>query len=250
MPESNSLEADSFAPAFSIDDRYDIGGMLLLPDPLCDGGVEASANARSSFWSWRTASYDVASEGAGPSSWLSDFAKNYGQMWIRYAFTALFFGVVCNGIFGIPLYQVVDVNLALLLTWIAFIGGLLVIILALEVFNGEFRDAVATLLYLAAFTFLPFGAITGYMVYGWLGGGPVSDASFVYEGFMAIFINGYKYVSGFIDVFGAIEVKETAQGAISTINSDTVLRWTQIVGGGLAAVDIVARWSRRQATRR
>jgi len=243
MPASNTLEPDNFAPDFSIDDTFDSDDLLPLPDAISGGETEASADAGArSWWSWRTASYDDADEGAGAPGWLSNFAKNYGQMWLRYALTALFFGVVCNGIFGIPLYQVVDVNLALLLTWIAFVGALLVFILALEIFNGEFRDGLVTLLYLAAFTFLPFGAITGYMVYGWLGGGPVSEASFVYEGFMSIFTTGYKYISGvFGDVFGAIEIKETAQGAISTINSDTLLKWSQIIPPAIAVIEFVLR---------
>ena len=244
MPESN------FEPTCSVDDNA-----FALDDML--PGIEtfetetvaeaASADARGGFWSWRAATYDDADEGADAPSWLTNFAKNYGQMWLRFAATALFFGVVCNGIFGIPLYQVVDVNLALLLFWIAITVGLLLIVFAIEVFNGDFRDALVTLLYFAAFVFLPFGAITGYMVYVWLGGGPVSDASFVYEGFMGIFTTGYTYVSAFVgDVFGAIEIKKTAQGAISTINSDTLLKWSQIMGGSIAVIDFVARVVRRQ----
>jgi hypothetical protein len=250
MPESDTLEPDNFAPEFSIDDAFDVDDMLPLSDSFSDGETETSAEAGSGFWSWRTASRtDTATRESGGAAWLGQFFKNYGQTWVWYAFTALFFGLVCNGIFGIPLYQVVDVNLALFLTWVAVMGALLVLILVLEVVNGEFRDALVTLLLLAAYMFLPFGAITGYMVYAWFGGGEVSNASFVYEGFMAIFVRGYAFLNTQVgDIIGAVEIKDTAQGAVSTINSDVVLRWTQIVAGVIAAVDIIWRWITRAAS--
>lgn len=169
--------------------------------------------------------------------------KSYGVTWLRDVMIAFFVALICNGIWGVPLYQVVDVTLALSLTSTAVVAALLAMILVYEVFNGLLRGALESLVYLAALAFLPFAAITGYMIYGWLGGGDVTTASFVYKIFVGLFVKGYTVVAGvFGDVFGAITQKQTETGVVSAVDVPLLLQWTMAVSAAIAALDKIAKW--------
>lgn len=200
---------------------------------------------------WAATAYDVDDIEEELPSLLSRVTKGYWIQWAYYVFVSLFFALICNGLYGIPLYQVVDVNLALFLTWVAVLATLLAVGLIFELAKGDFTNAFEALLYIALLAFLPFGAITGYMIYGWLGGGQITNASFVYDGFIGIFTKTYQYLSlvnG--DVLGAIQVEETAKGIVKSVNTDLLLQWTQIAAGSLAAADVLVRWIRGRSPTR
>ena len=211
-------------------------------DSDVERGRDRPGSTLAMLTSWMTTAHAAdVDRGSSSSSVLS--MRAYGRTWVYYVFAALVIALICNGIFGIPLEQVVDVNLALFLSWVAIIAGGMVIIMAFEVVNGDFRGAFESLLYIAAFVFLPFGAITGYMIYGWFGGGAVGD-SFVYNGFLGLFVKGYTRIATVIgDVLGAVTVAPNEHGVDEAkTNANIILTWTQVAAGGLAAIDIVLGW--------
>jgi hypothetical protein len=174
----------------------------------------------------------------------SEGLVSYGISWISFVVSATFIALISNGIFGIPLYQVVDVQLSLFLTW----AGLLAIVWALfavyDLYHWDLSEVLSDLLHVLAFALLPFGAMTGYALYGWIGGMQVHGASFVFDGYFGIYKDTFIIIATQIsNLMGALSASEVTKGGTLTIDTDALLKWTQIVAGSLAALDVLRRWT-------
>ena len=179
---------------------------------------------------------------------LAAALRGYGATWVYYVILSLVFASICNGLWGVPLWQVVDVNLSLFLTWVAFMAALGVFAFAVDLSQGDLSSALANILFIVLLALLPFGVITGYMIYAWLGGGQVTNASFVYDAFLNLFVQGYQYLAGlFGDVLGLIATTESNGVVKPSVNVPGLQIWIQVITAGIAAADIFYRyWSRRQ----
>lgn len=180
---------------------------------------------------------------------LASVVGGYGATWIYYVLLSLVFASICNGLWGIPLWQVVDVNLALFLTWMAVMAVLGLFAIAVDLSQGDLKLALANVVYIVLLALLPFGVITGYMIYAWFGGGQVTNASFVYDAFLNLFVRGYAYVATlFGDALALMTKVQTSGGSSETaVNVPALQMWIQIVTAAVALGDILYRWWRRRA---
>lgn len=243
MPDDSNHD-HQYADDFSI-----VGDALNTIDADFDAAGERHTSALATLSTWTTTRHAVAASFAGESSFV-DWAKDYGRSWGRQVIIALVIAAVCNKIWGIPLYQVVDVNLSLSLSWAALYAAALALILAYEIFNGLFRGALESLILLAALALLPFGAILGYMIFSWLGGEEVTSKSFVYQLYVGVFARGYSYLSALInwDIFGVISERKNDVGVtVTTVNAAALATWIGIISGTMAIINYALNWMRRAA---
>jgi hypothetical protein len=152
----------------------------------------------------------MANGSAGGLSRSSAFAswavvmQDFARAWFSYGLLAVIMAGITHGIFHIPLWQVVDVILALFLFYVAFVGSLSLIAFFLDIVGGEVMVSVSRLISIALLPLLPMGAILGFLAYGFFVEESF-DASFVYQGFTGLFVQGYALVvSGAGDVLGLV----------------------------------------------
>jgi len=176
------------------------------------------------------------------SSWwlafLTAVLQMYGLIWLNYLAGALIVAFIANGIFGIPLWQIVDVNLSVFLVFMGLQAAWNVARLLVDIVSGDGMSAIIHLLLTFMFAFLPFGVIAGYMIYGALGGGPVSGKSFVFDGFITMLAQGYQQLASVIgDFLGIIKEASTVKG-VSEMKVDLASfeRIATIVGSVATAV--------------
>lgn len=163
-------------------------------------------------------------------------AHDFARAWLSYFVMAVIIAGVTHGVFHIPLWQVVDVMLALMLFFVAFVASLTVITMCLDLAGREFMVALARVIGLVLLIFLPFGAILGFMAYGFFAETEFESSSFVYKGFVALFANGYAIVSGVTgDFLGVIRTTGSAVAATPMLDQSRLLTFAQIASAALAA---------------
>lgn len=172
------------------------------------------------------------------------FWSSYSKQFIRETIMGLIIGFVCNGLWGIPLYQVVDVNLAISISVLALIVVLLVFVFLMEIAQGKWWDALDSTIFILTSAFLPFGAVLGYMIYGWLGGGDVTSASFVYKTYVGFFGSIYEVVAVSTgDVFGwIVERKNEAGELVSQVDMTLVREWVPIIASAATILNFLREW--------
>lgn len=155
--------------------------------------------------------------------------QNFGRAWLGYALTALVIACITNGIYGIPLWQVADVTLALMLFFVGLIASLTVMAGIIDIVGGEIGVALARIIGLALLVFLPFAAISGYVVYGWLGGGSIAGTSFVYDGFVGLLLHAYELLAKSAgDFLGVIATVKTPEGSATKTDLNRLLDYVMI----------------------
>lgn len=178
---------------------------------------------------------------------FSALLQVYGYVWLRFVVTAVIVAAIANGIFGIPLWQIVDVNLSVFLFFVGLYVAWNIARLLADILRRDLASAIAHLILIPMLALLPFGVIAGYMIYGVLGGGEVAGASFVYDGFVNMFAQGYKQLAGVVgDFFGAIKEVKTSKGLTPTVDLATLAQAAGIVGGLATAVGVWLRWQERR----
>jgi hypothetical protein len=211
--------------------------------PLDDEGrpsarrLGAALATTMSFATFAQASHRAGRSQGQTASPQTAFMSAYTLQFVREMIVGIIVGLICNGIWKIPLPQVVDVNLALSLSLLVLTLLGLVVVFFLELFNAMWRGALETLVYISTAIFLPFGAIVGYIIYGWLSGAePIADSR-VYSIYIGYFAAAYGFLAeSFGDVLGAIEQTKDAAGEMqSTVNMQLIKEWVPILAA-LAAI--------------
>jgi hypothetical protein len=122
----------------------------------------------------------------------------------------MFGAAVANGLYSVPFYQVVNVNLSVSVfmayAGVALSGIALIVCVLTGAWRGAFSSVVGVLLSLL----LPFAPIAAYQVYGWLGGLAVSGDSFVYDNFMSLFATAAKAIAS---TFGQLTIELPKPGS-------------------------------------
>lgn len=139
----------------------------------------ANGSARGQYRSSPFASWAVV---------LQDFAR----AWFSYGVLAVIMAGITHGIFHIPLWQVVDVILALFLFYVAFVGCLSLIAFFLDIVGGELIVSLSRVISIALLPLLPMGAVLGFLAYGFFVEEGF-DTSFVYQGYVGLFADGYGW---------------------------------------------------------
>jgi len=142
---------------------------------------------------------------SGPFASWALVMQDFARAWFSYGLLSVIMAGVTHGIFHIPLWQVVDVILALFLFYVAFVGCLSLIAFFLDIVGGEVIVSVSRLISIVLLPLLPMGAVLGFVAYGFFVEESF-DASFVYQGFTGLFVQGYSLAVATVgDVLGVMK---------------------------------------------
>lgn len=177
------------------------------------------------------------------ASWalvMQDFAR----AWFSYGLLAVIMAGVTHGIFHIPLWQVVDVILALFLFYVAFVGCLSLIAFFLDIVGGEVIVSLSRLISIALLPLLPMGAVLGFLAYGFFVEESF-DASFVYQGFTGLFVQGYALAVTMVgDVLGVVKAAGQAGAHGVSIDREQLIFIAQVASVLVAAAGFAIGRSR------
>jgi len=175
--------------------------------------------------------------------------NGYSTVFVNNLFSAALFAFACHYLWGLPLAQVVDVNLAFFL----FTTGVLILFyaffLAQSLASGEWYGALFWLVLAVLSALLPFAAILGFGLYGWLlSENWAADAS-VYQSYVGVFADGHQWVYGRAgDVLGLMTVDTNASGIdVPKVNTDLLVQWAQITAAAVAIFEFVLKRMARAA---
>jgi|CXWL01.1.fsa_nt_gi hypothetical protein len=135
----------------------------------------------------------------------------YAASWLFNFLVAMAGAIIANGVFAVPLYQVVNVNLSiacfvaivlLALYGVGFLAG---------IFTGQFGVLSVVLFGSLLAILIPFAPIAAYQIYAWLGGLSIASQSFVYDDFMATFSSSAKTIASWL---GQLSVQQPAEGTL------------------------------------
>lgn len=175
-------------------------------------------------------------------SLLSEPLKNYAYNWLFAFVFAMVGALVCNGVFGVPLYEVIDANLSLVLFVVMVALCLLVIRVATLLIDGELVEAVLLFIFTIVYSFMPFASVFAYSLYGYAGGHPVPGTSFVYDGFMDVALGIYagvaSAVSSMVIGIGGARIAEYA-GYLPHTNE--MPQWISAI---VMLLSLITRWVR------
>lgn len=107
----------------------------------------------------------------------------FAGLWFISFILALGSAIIANGIWGVPLFQVVNSSLSVSLFFVYLLMALTIIGIFFSVMGGNFNSTGELLIILVIYALLPFGAISAFALYAWLGHFKLEDA-FVYNDFM------------------------------------------------------------------
>ena len=182
----------------------------------------------------------------GPFAYWALVLKDFGQAWLAYGIVSLLFAGITHGIFHIPLWQVVDVILALFLFFICFFGSLSFIAGCLDLTRGEIVMAMGRVINIAMLPFLPIGAVLGFLAYGYVVEQDFETASFVYAGYMGVFADAYHLLSTLWGDFLALmkPVRDAAGVETIAVDKARLVLLVQIASVVLAAAGFLISRSR------
>ena len=140
----------------------------------------------------------------GPFAYWGLVLKDFAQAWLTYGVLAILIAGVTHGIYGIPLWQVRDVILALFLFFIGCVASLSLIACCLDLTRAEVVLALGRLINIAMLPLLPFGLVLGFVGYGFIADQSFAKESFVYAGYVGVFADAYLLASAFAGDFLAL----------------------------------------------
>ncbi len=227
--------ANDIADAFILEDR-------LEPEASDNGKTFAASLA--AWGAWLGVRHAAADSSSGSGFWSA-----YSGQFVSQMVAAFVIALVCNAFWKIPLYQVVDVNLALSLSYLALVIAALSIIFFLELANMMWRGALETIFYISTAAFLPFGLVLGFMIYAGLSSQEATSGSVVYKTYVGLFGTAYTWLASITgDMFGLIkETKNTAGEIIKQVNTDMLKVWVPILAGAATVANVVRDFVRSSA---
>ena len=180
--------------------------------------------------------HDVAHAAEGPFAYWGLVLKDFAQAWLTYGVLTIVIAGITHGIYGIPLWQVSDVILALFLFCVGFVGSLSLIACCLDLTRAEFVLALGRLINIAMLPFLPFGMVLGFLGYGFISGEAFVKESFVYAGYVGVFADAYVLASTFAGDFLAVLKPDTSVAGATgmVVDSERLVFLAQIASVLLA----------------
>lgn len=157
-------------------------------------------------------------------------------IWIGNFVLSLFSALVANGIFAVPIYQVINTTVALTLFWIY--AGLIFVAIALVVslVTLKFGSLLEALVLLGIYVCLPFASIWAFSFYAWIGHLKV-DGVFVSTDYINQVGGVVRFVAGLFK--GIWPSFNKAAGSIST---DNMMTWLQMIAALATIVGFFKGW--------
>jgi hypothetical protein len=162
----------------------------------------------------------------------------YAVSWIFNFVVALLGALIANGIYNVPLFQVVNVNLSVALFFAFSMAAIQAVLLVYSVVTVSISRVVGTIVGIVLALLVPFASIAAYQVYAWLGGLSVSGESFIYDEFMSMFAAVMKEVAVTFGQFTAQkQLPELEQGAgdlLFGLRLQTIEVWASLLAALLS----------------
>jgi hypothetical protein len=157
----------------------------------------------------------------------------FASIWIINFLLSLFTALVANGIFAVPIYQVINTMLACMLFWV-YAGLIFVAIaLALSLVTFQFSNLLQAFVLLIFYVFLPFASIWSFSLYSWLGHLKL-DGAFVSTDYI-------NQVGGVLR-FAAGLLKGIWPGVNTAVSNDNMMRWLQIMAAVATILGLFKGW--------
>lgn len=127
------------------------------------------------------------------------FWKVFVYMWAAQFGLTLASALIANGLFAVPIHQVSNTIVAILLFWvylamtIGAIGALILLFAAVR--ELEFSPLLAAFLILISYALLPFASILAFSLYAWLGHLKL-DGAFVSADYIKHIVGALRFVAG------------------------------------------------------
>jgi hypothetical protein len=128
------------------------------------------------------------------SALLTQFAQGALYFWLFYFLTAMVSSVIANGIFGVPLWQIVDADFSVLLFVLALSCAAVTLALVMNLIARELAAAFFCLLLLILYAGQSTASAAAYLLYGYFDGAHLAGTSFVYDGYA----NAVTVVAGWV----------------------------------------------------
>ncbi len=149
----------------------------------------------------------------GEESALPSFGgafQTYAYSWVFNFAISIMGALIANGIWSVPLFQVVNVNLSIALFFAIAALVINVLVLVIGVLSGQAGAAAMSLFGVLLSCLVPFAPIAAYELYAWLGGLNVAQQSFVYDDFMTLFTHTAKTIAS---ALGQLSVLQPPEGS-------------------------------------
>lgn len=182
----------------------------------------------------------------GPFAYWALVLKDFAQAWLAYGILSLLIAGITHGIFHIPLWQVVDVILALFVFFLGFFGSLSLIAGCLDLTRGEIILALGRIINIAMLPFLPIGAVLGFLAYGFIVEQDFATTSFVYAGYVGVFADAYQLAATLWGDFLALmkPVRDAAGVETLVVDRDRLVLLVQLASVLLAVAGFLISRSR------
>lgn len=137
----------------------------------------------------------VESEGALSSFGFGQALQQYAFAWVFNFFVTTFGAIVANGIFSVPLYQVVNVNLSIAIFVMLVLLAIYGVGFVFALVSMNFSAVVVLLFGSVLAILIPFAPIAAFQIYAYFGSLSVGGESFIYDGFMESFAVAAKFLA-------------------------------------------------------
>lgn len=169
--------------------------------------------------------------------------QSYAYSWLFSFVTTLLGAAIANGIWNVPFFQVVNVNLSIALSVAILVLGLNTLGLVLSLPSGQPGLIGVGLFGVLLSLLIPFAPIAAFQLYALFGGLPIADQSFIYDDFM----NAIKTVAGWAGQLSVMQPppgsSEKAVDLILGMKMDTLRDTLAIVASALAIISFFIRGS-------
>ena len=121
----------------------------------------------------------------------SQMFQAYGLFWLFMFVVSIVAALGASAAFGVPLWQVADVQLAVNFSVLLFFEALYAILLAIMIVTFQLRMAFVWVIFMLAYAFIAFSPVAAFQIYAFFAGVNLAEQSRIYVMFMdAVFSAG------------------------------------------------------------
>lgn len=155
--------------------------------------------------------------------------SGYLSAWLSYVLAGTLISVVSHGLFHVEMRHIADVSLSLFLFYVGVRILAELYELAQNIENVGWIYLVYSIATCTLWLLLPFALVLGFMTYGAFTGTEFTDTSFMFKGYVGIFVDAYTTVAANLgDFLGAIITTENASGAkTEAVDIDLFIKYLQ-----------------------
>ena len=166
-------------------------------------------------------------QGSETRALVAGLAQGALGLWIFSFVFALISSVIASGVFGVPLYQVVDADFSVVLFFLALGCAFIFLALVMNFATGNFAGVFACLFFIALYAGQSLAGAAAYLLYAAVDHVSLAGTSFVYVGYSHVVVLAAKVVGATI-VAGVV--------ASGTVNWWQTMQGVATIGGCVSFV--------------